>query len=81
MSWPGCLCVLLPLPVCQLALCGASEPDLLAASGRCAQRFHGGPKKSEREREREEETGMSEMVCVACAAKLTGAGCPGCVHA
>ena len=22
-SWPGCLCVLLPLPVCQLALCGA----------------------------------------------------------
>lgn len=23
MSWPGCLCVLLPLPVCQLSLCGA----------------------------------------------------------
>lgn len=85
MSWSGCLCVLLPLPVCQLALCGAglwSQICLLHLAD-----VHGDfmvdRKGGERNWNRRESVTvcMCANVCDACAAKLTGAGCPGCVHA
>lgn len=54
------------------------EPHLLAASGWCTHRFHGREQESQR-------TALSMRVCVcvrdACAVKLTGAGCPGFMHA
>lgn len=62
MSWPGCLCVLLPLPVCQLSLCGAglwSQIYLL----HLADVHTDFMVERKRERERMRDTGIREMLC------------------